>query len=69
MGMNMKTTYKAAHRHTARQPEAESETEGMHSRATVIDINEYTSVPEQVAKRPKSTWLQALKTALNASTD
>lgn len=53
----MKTTYKAAHHHTARQPEAESETEGMHSRATVIDINEYTSVPEQVAKRPKSAWL------------
>lgn len=57
MGMNMKTTYKAALSHTARQPEAESVTEGMHSRATVIDINEYTSVPEQVAKRPKSAWL------------
>ena len=57
MGMNMKTTYKAALSHTARQPEAESVTEGMHSRATVIDINEYTCVPEPVAKHPKSTWL------------
>ena len=57
MGMNIRTTYKAALRHTARLPEAESATGGAHSRATVIDINEYASVPEPVAKHPKNAWL------------
>ncbi len=48
--------HKATLCHTARQTEVESMTGKAHSRATVIDINKFTSIPEPVTKHTKSAW-------------